>query len=164
MTTCRNSGRTPKWVVGFLLVCCKYAKIDPWNLPIAVWIIFSKAVVQILLKCNYLKMKTVCLLSHNEKTERRTKILKKYRALVYSKGLQLWRICIFLYDILSEISLRFKNHIHSEESALCIDMLPHNTISSSDLTTLTAFILYSHWTVWSCSPGRISYCRDFWVS
>ena len=62
----------------------------------------------------------------------------KQRALVYSKGLQLHRICILLYNSLNELSLRFENHIHSEESALCIDMLPCNTILSSDLTTLIA--------------------------
>lgn len=81
---------------------------------------------------------SIHLLSYSEKTEWRKRIWKKQRALVYSKGLQLHRICILLYKSLNELSLWFENHIYSDKSALCIDMLPCNTILSSDLTTLIA--------------------------
>lgn len=51
---------------------------------------------------------------------------------------RVYRICIFFYNSLNAFSLRFENHINSEESALCVDMLSRNTILSSVLTTLIA--------------------------
>lgn len=39
---------------------------------------------------------------------------------------------------MNELSLRFENHIQSEESALCTDMFPYNTIVSRGLTILVA--------------------------
>lgn len=51
---------------------------------------------------------------------------------------RVYRICIFFYNSPNAFSLRFENHINSEESALCVDMLSRNTILSSVLTTLIA--------------------------
>lgn len=52
--------------------------------------------------------------------------------------IRVYIICILSYNNLNAFSLRFENCIHSEESALCIDMLTCNTILSSCLAILIA--------------------------
>lgn len=70
--------------------------------------------------------------------KKKKKVRKKERAVaVQLESTVTHNLYLTIYKM-NELSLRFENHIQSEESALCTDMFPYNTIVSRGLTILVA--------------------------